>query len=110
MNVNGVNWHDSYLDKISIEFDKCLIELTDYNDKYRIIMCHKFGSINYIGQYDENVIKNMRIVTDSKFIEETRRVIKENNSNYIDRDLRQLEIELIDGVKIRIVANNFEIH
>ena len=55
--INDKNWQDSYLDRINIEFDKCLIELTDRSDRYRVIICYKFSSINYIGQYDEKCYK-----------------------------------------------------
>ena len=36
--INDKNWQDSYLDRINIEFDKCLIELTDRSDRYRVII------------------------------------------------------------------------
>lgn len=107
--INDKSWRDSYLDRINIEYDKCLIELTDRIDRYRVILCQKFCSINYIGQFDENVIENIRVVEDSEFIQETKRVIKKRNCASVSLELKQLEIELIDGVLIQIVASDFTI-
>lgn len=107
--ISNVDWHDSYLERINIEFDKCLIELTDCEGKYRVIICHKFSSIRYIGQYDENVIKSMGIIESSAFIRETKDRIEKNNPCDVISDLRQLEIILIDGISIQIVAKDFTI-
>ncbi len=107
--INNINWHDSYLDRINIEFDKCLIELTDYEDKYRVIICHKFSSIRYIGQYDESVIKSIQIVNHSELVQETKSRIQENNPGDAIPDLKQLEIDLIDGITIQIVASDFTV-
>lgn len=107
--INDKNWQDSYLDRINIEFDKCLIELTDRSDRYRVIICYKFSSINYIGQYDENVIKSIIVVDHSELVQETKNTVKKNNSDCVSLDLKQLEIILIDGVSIQIVASEFVI-
>ena len=104
--INSNNWHDSYLEKIVIEYNKCLVELTDYNDKRVDIVCEGFRSIVYIGQYDENIIKDINIIESSDLIEKTKNSIKENYS-YIETGLKQLEIELIDDVKIQIIAEEF---
>lgn len=107
--INSISWYDSYLDRINIEFDKCLIELTDYEEKYRVIICHKFSSIRYIGQYDENVIKSIRTTDNSALIQETKDRIQKSNLGDALPGLKQLEIVLIDGVSIEIVAGDFTI-
>ncbi len=107
--INNINWHDSYLDRINIEFDKCLIELTDSGSKYRVIICNKFSSISYIGQCDENVIESMKISDYSELITKTTAITQEKGLGNTIPNFKQLEIDLIDGTAIQIVAQDFTI-
>ena len=101
------SWHDSMLDNIKIEYNSCTVNFTDYNDEERVISCSDFSGIEYLGQYDENIIKSIKLLENSNYVTKIKTIIKDNNSNYTDSELKVLEIVLIDNVKIIIVAKEF---
>ena len=101
------SWHDSMLDSIKIEYNSCTINFTDYNDVERVISCVGFSGIEYLGQYEENVIQSIKPLENSNYVTKVKTIIKESNSNYTDSELKVLEILLIDNVKIIIVAREF---
>ena len=101
------SWHDSMLGNIKIEYNSCTVNFTDYNDEERVISCSDFSGIEYLGQYDENVIKSITLLKNSNYVTRVKTIIKGNNSNYTDSELKVLEIVLIDNVKIIIVAKEF---
>lgn len=108
--INKQNWHDFYLNDIKIDYENLVVSLIDASDNLIKIMCKGFIGIHYLGQWDENVVKDINIGNESDILEQTLQIIKVNNgTSYKGGGLRnlnhqwlELQIQLIDGVEIKI--------
>ncbi|MBE6814057.1 MAG: hypothetical protein E7522_01265 [Ruminococcaceae bacterium] len=109
----GEVWHDYSLEKITIDYDNIVLDL-ELDNILKSIVLENFIAIEYIGQWDENIIKSISLVDDCEFIEKTLNKIKNNNDSYlkgagkkdVNAQWKCVVIELIDGVRIRIVCDN----
>ena len=111
--IFGEAWHDYSLEKITIDYDNIVLDL-ELDNIFKSIVFENFIAIEYIGQWDENIIKSISLVDDCAFIEKTLNKIKNNNDTLsrgagkkdINAQWKCVVIELIDGVKIRVVCDN----
>ena len=113
--VFGEVWHDCSLEKITIDYDNIVLEL-ELDNVLKSIVFENFIAIEYIGQWDENIIKSISLVGDCEFIETTLNKINNNNTPLKGAGKKDLNaqwkcvvIELIDGVKIRIVCDTIKL-
>lgn len=91
------------MNNISINYDECKIDIEDLFNRERTLLCSAFRSIEYIGQYDENVIKDINVIDKSDLINRTAAVIEKCN-RCKDENLVELNVELIDSVSIKIIC------
>lgn len=111
-NFEDTMWHDSSLEKIVIEYNDIIAELETDNVIRRIIF-KNYIAIDYIGQWDENIVESIYEEKNEDIIKKA--LEKVNNSNHTKRkgggtrDINAtwicLIIRLIDGVCIRIVCD-----
>ena len=72
--VFGEVWHDYSLEKITIDYDNIVLDL-ELDNIFKSIVFENFIAIEYIGQWDENIIKSIFLVDDCEFIEKTLNMI-----------------------------------
>lgn len=109
----GNIWHDSSLNKITIEYNEIVLEIeTDICIKK--IVFKDYIAFEYIGQWDENIIKSIYEGRDDILIKKALEGIKARNKlNYlgggvrdINSDWKCVTIQLIDDTCIRIVCKD----
>ena len=106
----GECWHDSSLDRITIDYDNIVVEMEVDDKVVRLICCNYIG-IEYLGQWDENIIRKISLSNDSELILLAKNKIKSPNINgggikKYDFNWKCMNIELIDGVIIQIICEN----
>lgn len=109
--INNMNWADYIIENICIDYDTVTINLS-LDGQFKSIICKGFISIRYIGQWDESVISVISVHTDDEFCQESRLVVKKNNSTdvkgggfkQINDEWFNLRVEFLDGVYIEIVS------
>ncbi len=104
----GECWHDTSLERIVIDYNDIVVEI-DIEEKTTKLICCNFIGIEYLGQWDENIIKSITISEDNALIYNTKKKIKFFNNDgggvkKYDTDWKCVSIELIDGVIISIVC------
>lgn len=106
-------WHDSAIDKITIEYNNIIIELeTDAGIKKMILM--NYIAFDYIGQWDENIVEAIYVESENDIIEKALKKInacndtknKGGGTRDIHSDWKCVIIKLIDSVCIKIVCDN----
>lgn len=106
-------WHDSSLDKIVIKYNDIIVELgTDIGAKK--IVFKNYIAFDYIGQWDENIVKAIYEENDNNFIKYALEMINNcNDTKYkgggtrdINADWRCIVIQLIDNICIKIVCDD----
>ena len=109
----GDYWHDSSLENIVIGYNDITIKI-EREDKTILLKCANFIGIEYLGQWDENIIKRIYVDDNCDIIEKAKKSIAVNNNiEYLGGGVRKfhskwicLKIELIDGVVIKIVCDD----
>lgn len=112
-NINNMEWHDYVLDGIIIDYDTVLIKVSLRNVCTEI-MCENFIGIQYLGQWDESVIKDISVDVEHELCQNARRIVKKNYPlNYLgagtkslDEEWLCLNIELLDGAYVRVICTN----
>ncbi len=112
----GEVWHDYSLEKITIDYDNIVLDL-ELDNILKSIVFENFIAIEYIGQWDENIIKSITVVDDCEFVKKALDNIKNNNDIHLKgagkKDVnvqwKCVVIELIDGVKIRVVCDTIKL-
>lgn len=115
--INNMHWNDFLLESISIDYDKIVI-VTSLDDKIIEIICKNFISIQYLGQWDENVISTIKVFEDDYFCKESRLIVDKNNTRNllgggtksINNIWYHVQIGLLDGVNIHIVCTNINLN
>lgn len=109
----GNIWHDSSLNKITIEYNEIVMEVeTDICIKKLVFK--NYIAFEYIGQWDENIIKSIYERRDDILIEKALDKVKAcNKLKYmgggvrdINADWKCITIQLIDDTCIRIVCED----
>lgn len=116
MIFNGMDesiWHDSSLDKITIEYNEIVMEVeTDMCIKK--IVFKNYIAFEYIGQWDENIIKSIHERRDDMLVGKALEKVRAcNKIEYkgggvrdINSDWRCITIQLIDNTCIKIVCDD----
>lgn len=112
--INELNWHDCSLNSILIDYSNIIINLEQPDAKNISLKCVNFIGITYLGQWDENIVDNIKIVTSSPEIYNSIRIIEENNSDTLKgagtKTINSLWIDiiitLIDNVEIHVVCDS----
>lgn len=117
--INNWGWEDCSINKIELGYDNVIVEIVDSENTDRIyIICEDYIGFEFIGNWDESIIKNVEIKEQGFLIEKSIQKIKDNYKESIripgiSKDLRgkwyQLCIELIDGISIEIACGNIKI-
>jgi len=116
-NPLSLNWADQLLNEIIVDSPHIIarVEL-DSNTIYEFAFIN-FISIIYVGRWDESVIHDIYLDNDGELIEQSLSEIRNNYGENpmkglgyinIDCDWKQINIELIDGVVIKIVCEDIE--
>lgn len=114
---NENSWNDFLLDKILIDYSNIYVHMLTPKDSLLQIQCCNFIGINYIGQWDENIIKDIHISRDSCLIDNALKKIGKNNSiNHKGGGTREynacwydVSIELIDKICIHIICQTVQL-
>ena len=110
---DGNVWRDSSLDRIVIEYNDIMIDIDTETGMRKIILKNHIA-FDYIGQWDENIIKAIYVEKDNDFISHAlERVNTYNDVKYkgggtrdIKSDWKCVVIQLIDNICIRIVCSD----
>lgn len=110
---SGDIWHDSSLDQILIEYNDIIMDLeTDVGIKKFVFK--NYIAFDYIGQWDENIVKAIYVENDNDFIKCALEKVNSCNvinskgggTRDINSDWKCIVIQLIDNVCIRIVCSD----
>lgn len=109
-------WRDSSMDKIVIEYNDILVEL-DTDDGIKKLIFKNYIAIDYIGQWDENIVDCIYEENDHDLIERALEKVSMNNdvtrmgggTRNINSNWKCIVIRLIDGVCIRIVCSEVDL-
>lgn len=112
--LEAKNFTDFRLIELNIEYNCVTISLTNDSGSEHKIICKGFTAIEYIGQWDESIIKSIEVYENTAFINRTLKCVKtKNESLYIEgndrnKDTKWLEVNvtLIDKVSIKIVCSD----
>lgn len=112
---NNLSFTDYSLESINISYTNIEI-IIELENRYKI-ECENFISIDYIGQWDENIIDNIFVTSEDELIDLAKRKIQKNNNIDLkgggSRDFYGkwlcLIIKLIDSVEIKIVCSMVKI-
>ena len=112
---NNLSFTDYSLESINISYTNIEI-IIELENRYKI-ECENFISIDYIGQWDENIIDNIFVTSEDELIDLAKRKIQKNNNIDLkgggSRDFYGkwlcLIIKLIDSVEIKIVCSRVKI-
>ncbi|PEJ60365.1 hypothetical protein CN692_03465 [Bacillus sp. AFS002410] len=117
--INESDWHDWEFEEIKIDYSNVtiVIESSSTNKTVVIIICKNHIGFDYIGHWDEAVIEDINIDTEGDLIEKSLSKIKSNygdqpNTIGNERDFQgewlQVNIQLIDGVTIKVVCQDVD--
>ena len=115
-NFEDTMWHDSSLEKIVIEYKDIIAELETDNVTRRIVFKNHIA-IDYIGQWDENIVESIYEEKNEDIIKNALEKVNAYNNTKrkgggtrdINSDWTCIIIKLIDGVCIRIVCDGIVI-
>ena len=113
--MKRIGFSDYSLISITVDYNDVVISIKD-DDNFEI-RCKNFIGINYIGQWDENIISDIEIHESDVCIDQSKEVITHNNDiNYKGGGIKEfnsnwkcLHLKLIDGVIIKIACQSVEI-
>ena len=108
-------WHDSYLEEIIIAYDDIIVKL-ETDSGVKKLLFKNYIAIDYVGQWDENVVETIYEEKYSDIIENALKKVRTNNNiiykgggkRDINAEWKCIVIKLIDGVCIRIVCNSVQ--
>ena len=114
--INDRVWSDYLLENICIDYENIILEVSFNEENVRLICCNFIG-IQYLGQWDENVIKKITVYVDDEFCQINREFVKKNNFVEIagggirefDKEWLHIVVELLDAVCIHIVCTDVRI-
>ena len=114
--INSKDWSDCLLESITVDYDKALVKIS-YDDNIIDIICVNFISIQYLGQWDESVIKAIKVYEEDGFCQDCKEIVKKFNPitlsgggvKKIDDIWYHIEIELLDGVKASLICTEFKV-
>lgn len=109
-------WHDSSVEKIIIEYNDIILIL-ETDTGFKRIIFKNYIALEYIGQWDENIVAAIYEDRDHDFIEEALKKVKKcSNTTYrgggtrdINSEWKSCVIKLIDNVCIKIVCDTVSI-
>ena len=111
--MERVGFYDYSLKKITVVFDEIVFTIDD-DDVYEI-RCSNFIGLNYLGQWDENIISEIEISESDLCINQCLDIIVKNNDvkykegvKNFDFNWKCLKIKLIDDVVIKVVCEKIE--
>lgn len=112
-NFDNTAWHDSSIEEIIVKYNDIIVELETDVGMQRIIF-NNYIALDYIGQWDENIVDAIYEEKNSDIIGYALEKISTCNNTKCKgggkRDINSawtcVVIELIDGVCIRIVCDN----
>ena len=112
--INQYNWHDYYLDSISLDYDNVKIVLCDYSDAKTVLVCEQYIGIQYLGHWDECVVDNIHVQNRNELTEKSLEIVKNNypqnmcggGSRKLDDEWLECIIRLIDNNEVKIVCKN----
>lgn len=113
--MKRIGFSDYSLADIIIDYNNVVINIKD-DDAFEII-CKNFIGLDYIGQWDENIISDIEIYDSDIFIDQSKEVIAQNNDTeykgggvkVYNANWKCLHLKLIDGVIIKIACQEIEI-
>lgn len=114
--LNKVYWPDAEIDLISIDFDELTIHLTESSQKKTTIRCQGYIGYTLLGFWDEIIIRKVELRDTDELLDACIHSLKQRygdelpesgNSVRNRRSYHALEIELIDGAIMKIVAADF---
>lgn len=111
--MERVGFYDYSLKIITVVFDEIVFTIDD-DDVYEI-RCSNFIGLNYLGQWDENIISEIEISESDLCINQCLDIIVKNNDvkykdgvKNFDFNWKCLKIKLIDDVVIKVVCEKIE--
>ncbi|MCM1231899.1 MAG: hypothetical protein NC124_18200 [Clostridium sp.] len=113
VNCGNEAWHDSSVEKIIIEYND-ITAILEVNGEEKRIVFKNYIALEYIGQWDENIVASIYEDGDNDFIEcALKKVSMRNNTKNRGGGTRDINakwkcyvIKLIDNVCIKIVCDN----
>jgi hypothetical protein len=114
--ISGVLWPDAEIDTISIAYDEVVINLTESSQKKTIVRCK--GYIGYItlGFWDDVIVAKAELRTSDDLLDACLHSLRQRYGDELPdsgdpirnrRTYHILEIQLIDGAVLKIVAADF---
>lgn len=115
-NFPKIPWYDSSLEKIVIEYNDIIAEI-ELDEKIYKIIFKNYIAINFIGQWDENIIKDIYEDPNNDLIATAlAKISLNNNTEFYGGGKRCFDsiwsciiIKLIDNTMIQIVCDSIEI-
>lgn len=112
--INENSWNDFSLDTILIDYSDIWVRILTPKESQLKIKCCNFVGIDYLGQWDENIIRDIHISKDSHLIDNVLNKINQNNdtnhkgggSRLYTGNWYDVCIELIDELHIHIICQN----
>ena len=113
--MKRIGFSDYSLMNIIIDYNDVVVNIKD--DDIFEIKCKNFIGLNYIGQWDENIIADIEIYDSDICIDQSKEVIVHNNDiKYRGGGLKDfnanwkcLHLKLIDGIIIKIACQEIQI-
>ncbi|MGE5417877.1 MAG: hypothetical protein ACM3UZ_14160 [Acidobacteriota bacterium] len=76
--VNNSSWADWILEKIEIDFDTIIVNLGDGDETVSVrLMFKDYIGFEMIGQWDESIIKDIKIEKSGNLIDDSLTIVKE---------------------------------
>lgn len=112
-NCGNEAWHDSSVEKIIIEYND-ITAIIETNSEEKRIVFKNYIALEYIGQWDENIVASIYEDSDNDFVEDAlKKVNRWNNTKNRGGGTRDINakwkcyvIKLIDNVCIKIICDN----
>lgn len=114
--INDSTWNDYLLEDILIDYSDIHIHTLTPRELRKDFVCCDFIGIEYLGQWDENIIGNISVAENTSLTKTTLEKIKKNNNIELKgggtREYNTLWldvcIELIDGLCIHIICKSIK--
>ena len=117
--INGFVGADWSFNEFKINYERASVKLS-YNNNHVTIYCNNFIGFSCIGQWDENIIKYIKVESEGDLITNSWQKIKRLNGDppipllggglkKIDNPWYQLNIKLIDGNVIKVACESLAV-